>query len=53
MFNRQELRALNDCLMGKSNHSHIRSDKLDIEGVIKEFNEKWVMFASIKNKEVR
>lgn len=51
-MNRQELKTLNDYLMGKSNHSHVQKETLDIEAVIKEFNDKWAMFASIKNKEV-
>lgn len=51
-MNRQDLKQLNDYLMGTSNKSHVMKAELDVDAVVKEFNEKWAMFASIKNKEV-
>lgn len=51
-MNRQDLKSLNDYLMGKSNHSNVEKEELDVQAVVKEFNDKWSMFASIKNKEV-
>ena len=51
-MNRQDLKQLNDYLMGKTNRSHVMKAELDVDAVIKEFNDKWAMYASIKNKEV-
>ena len=51
-MNRQDLKQLNDYLMGKTNRSHVMKAELDVDALVKEFNDKWAMYASIKNKEV-
>lgn len=51
-MNRQDLKQLNDYLMGKTNRSHVMKAELDVDAVVKEFNDKWAMYVSIKNKEV-
>lgn len=49
---KQDIVAYDNYLRGKA-HSFVQKDELDVKAVIKEFNEKWAIFASIKNSEVK
>jgi hypothetical protein len=45
---KRDIVAYDNYLKGKA-HTRIEKEELDIEEVIKEFNEKWSTYAAIKN----